>query len=155
LVVQHAPVAGFEMNGVSRDPVLAGFAVESRKRQIEIDVPTLIAVSTVASVLVAVFHEVVGHAGAAVLLGIPVERVTTIAVDPGPYQLGDYRIYVAAPTVVHLVTGGLALLALRSRMVLSAASRYFLWLFATWRVRTLSWSWLASASSSSAFGLPS
>ena len=133
-MVQHAPVNDLEKDGASRDPVPAGLAVESRQRQIEVDVPTLVALSTVAWALADVLHEVVGHAGAAVLLGVPVRAVstTTVYLAWGQiHSLGDVRIVDAAATVLNLVTGVLALLALRSRRVTSAASRYFLWLFAT------------------------
>lgn len=106
-------------------PILAN------RSRIEIDVPTLIAVSTVAWALVDVLHEVVGHVGSAVLLGIPVNAVSTVGTFRDTIDsLWASRTYLASGTVVNFVTGGLALLALRSRMVMSAASRYFLWLFA-------------------------
>lgn len=119
---------------VTPGPVQASPAVGSRERRIEIDVPTLIALSIVAWALADVLHEVVGHAGAAVLLGAPVRAVSTTTVYIAWDQIqtvGDVRTIDAAATVLNLVTGGLALLALRSRRVTSAASRYFLWLFAT------------------------
>ncbi|MBM3121329.1 MAG: hypothetical protein FJZ97_03975 [Chloroflexi bacterium] len=94
-------------------------------------VPTLIAVSTVAWALVIVLHEVVGHVGSAVLLGIPVWAVSTVETWTEPTAGLIGRTFLAASTVLNFVTGGLALLALRSRRVKSAASRYFLWLFAT------------------------
>lgn len=96
--------------------------------------PTLIALSTVAWALADVLHEIVGHAGAAVLLGVPVRAVSTTTayiVGDQIHSLGDVRTIHAAATVLNLVTGGLALLALRSRRVTSPAARYFLWLFAT------------------------
>lgn len=105
-----------------------------REARIEVDVPTLIAVSAVAWALVDVLHEIVGHAGAAVMLGIPVKAVsTTTAYIAGDqiHSYADVRTIDAAGSVLNLVTGGLALLALRSGRVTSAASRYFLWLFAT------------------------
>jgi 4-amino-4-deoxy-L-arabinose transferase-like glycosyltransferase len=114
--------------------VPAVLAVESRERQNQVDVPTLIALSTVAWALADVLHEVVGHAGAAVLVGVSVRAVSTTTVFiPGDqiHSLGDVRTIHAAATVLNLVTGGLALLALRSRWVTSSASRYFLWIFAT------------------------
>jgi len=133
-MVQHAPIKELERNGASRDRVPVGLAVESRERQIEVDVPTLIALSTVAWALVDVLHEMVGHAGAAVLLGVPVRAVSTttayIAADQ-IHSLGEVRAIHAAGTVLNLATGVVALLALRSRRVTSSASRYFLWLFAT------------------------
>ena len=77
-MVQHAPAKNLEKDLASRGPVpRAGLAVESRERQLEVDVPTLIALSTVAWALADVLHEVVGHAGAAVLLGVPVRAVST------------------------------------------------------------------------------
>jgi hypothetical protein len=133
-MVQHAPIKNLEKDGASRGPVTPGLAVENRGRQIEVDVPTLIALSTVAWALADVVHELVGHAGAAVLLSVPVRAASTttvyIAWDQ-VYSLGDVRTIHSAATVLNLVTGCLALLALRSRWVTSPASRYFLWLFAT------------------------
>ncbi len=119
---------------MARGSVPVGLAVESRERRIEVDVPALIALSTVAWALADVLHEIVGHAGAAVLLGIPVRAVSTTTVyiaGDQVHSLGDVRTINAAATVLNLVTGGLALLALRSRRVTSVATRYFLWLFAT------------------------
>lgn len=132
--MQRAPVMDVEMTPVSRDPVPVGLAVESRERQIEIDVPTLSALSAVAWVLADVLHEIVGHAGAAVLLGVPVRAVSTTTVYLGWDEvdsLTDVRTIHAAATVLNLATGCLALLALRSHRMTSSASRCFLWLFAT------------------------
>ena len=126
--------AALKGDGVARGSVPVGLDVESRERQIDVDVPTLIALSTVAWALADVLHEIVGHAGAAVVLGVPVRAVSTTTVYLAwdqVHSLGDVRTVDAAGTVLNLVTGGLALLALRSRRVTSAASRYFLWLFAT------------------------
>src|SRR5512146_91520 len=116
----------------SRSPVVS--VGRGPRRRIEVDIPTLIALSTVAWAVVDVLHEIVGHAGAAVLLGVPVRAVSTTTVYLAwdeVHSLGDVRTIHAAATVLNLVTGMLALLALRSRRVTSAASRYFLWLFAT------------------------
>ena len=123
-----------EEDGVARGSAPAGLGVESRERQIKVDVLTLIALSTVAWALADVLHEIVGHAGAAVLLGIPVRAVSTTTVyiaGDQIHSLADVRTIDAAGTVLNLVTGGLALLALRSRRVTNPASRCFLWIFAT------------------------
>ena len=113
-------------------------SILSNSSRIEIDVPTLIAVSVVAWALVTVLHEVVGHVGSAVLLGIPVNAVSTVGTSRGPTDSHwDNRIFLTASTVLNFVTGGLALLALRSRRMMSAASRYFLWLFATISLTTV------------------
>lgn len=133
-MVQSAPIKNREKDGASRDPVPAGLAAGSRERRIEIDLPTLIALSTVAWALTDVLHEVIGHAGAAVLVGVPVRAVSTTTayiVGDEIESLGEVRTINAAGTVLNLVTGGLALLALRSARVTSSAFRYFLWLFAT------------------------
>ncbi len=118
---------------MARGSVPVGLDVESRERH-EVDVPTLVALSTVAWALADVLHEIVGHAGAAVLLGIPVRAVSTTTayiVGEQIHSLADARTINAAGSVLNLVTGSLALLALRSPRVTRAALRYFLWLFAT------------------------
>jgi len=108
--------------------------VEIADRGTAVDVPTMIAVSTVAWALADVLHEIVGHGGAAALLGIPVRAVstTTLFADWDQIQsMAEVRTIHASATVLNLVTAGLALLALRSPRVTSPASRYFLWVFAT------------------------
>ena len=115
--------------------------------RVEIDTPTLITASALAWAVANVFHEIVGHAGAAVVLGIPVRAVstTTAYVDWTAIEsAAQDRIINAAATPVNVVTGALALVALRWLHVHSAATRYFLWLFAvvsftmvTWNMVTL------------------
>ena len=46
-----------------------------REKRIDIDILTLIAISIIAWSLANFLHEVVGHAGSAALLGIPVRAV--------------------------------------------------------------------------------
>ena len=107
-------------------------------REIRIDFPTLIAVSALAWALVDILHEIVGHAGAAVWLGLPVRAVstTTAFIDVDWSKViesrgyGPPRFCVAAGTVLNLISGAMALCALRWCKLTSAA-RYFLWLFAT------------------------
>jgi hypothetical protein len=106
----------------------------TKENQIKIDILTLVAISTLAWILVDILHEIVGHAGAAVLLGIPVRAVstTTAYLDWDKIQsVREARIILAGGTLVNLITGGLALLILHSRKGLTAAWQYFLWLFAT------------------------
>jgi hypothetical protein len=79
-------------------------------------------------------HEIVGHAGVAVLLGVQVRAVstTTVAIDWDQIRaIGEYRVIHGGGTVVNLLTGALALLALRRGDKTSVALHYFLWLFAT------------------------
>ena len=110
--------------------------------RVEIDTPTLITVSALAWAVANVFHEIVGHAGAAVVLGIPVRAVstTTAYVDWTAIEsAAEDRIINAAATPVNVVTGALALAALRWLHVHSAATRYFLWLFAVISFTMAAW----------------
>jgi len=105
-----------------------------QKRTIKIDLLTLIAISMIAWSLANFLHEVVGHAGSAALLGIPVRAVstTTMYIEWDQIQTaGENRIINAAGPVMNLVTGIIALLFLRSSKVNGVAARYFLWLFST------------------------
>jgi hypothetical protein len=117
------------------------------RSRVEIDTPTLVTVSAVAWAVANVFHEIVGHAGAAVVLGIPVRAVstTTFYVEWDAIEsAAQDQIINAAATPVNLLTGALALMLLRRVGVKSAAWRYFLWLFAvvsftmaTWNLVTI------------------
>jgi hypothetical protein len=103
-------------------------------RGIAMDVPTMIAASTVAWALVDVMHEIVGHGGAAVLLGVPVRAVSTTTIFAEWDQIesmAEVQIIHASATMLNLLTGCLALVALRSLRVTSPVFRYFLWAFAT------------------------
>jgi len=110
----------------------------NEKRSI-VHIPTLTAISLVAWALVDVLHEIVGHAGASILIGLPVKAVstTTAYIDFNWDQLvaerglSPIRVMVAAGTVINLITGALALLALQWKKVTGTGTRYFLWLFAT------------------------
>lgn len=103
-------------------------------RRVKIDAPTLITVSALAWATANVFHEIVGHAGAAVVLGIPVRAVssTTAVIDFKEIEsAAQLRIIAGAATPVNVVTGALALAALRWLNVKSTPMRYYLWLFAS------------------------
>ena len=120
----------------------AGARPADQAERVEVDVPTLVAVSTMAWAIANVLHEIVGHAGAAMLLGIPVRAVSTTTA----YIVGDeietatqYRIINGAATPVNLVTGALALWALHRFTVSSPALRYFLWLFSVFSFTIVTW----------------
>ncbi len=51
--------------------------MKSDETRLGIDKPTLVAISTMAWILVNVSHEIIGHAGSAALLGLPVRVVST------------------------------------------------------------------------------
>ena len=108
--------------------------MENEGRRLEIDIPTLVAISIIAWALVIVMHEIVGHAGTAALMGIPVRAVSTttayLAWDH-IQSVGQYRIIHINGTAANLVTGAIALLVLQFLKPKSKALRYFLWLFTT------------------------
>ncbi len=106
--------------------------------RLHIDLPSLIAVSILAWALVDILHEIVGHAGAGILMGWTVKAVSTttayIDVD-WPRLINNQgfdpvRFFVAAGTLVNINSGALALCALRWYQG-TTATRQFLFLFAT------------------------
>ena len=100
----------------------------------KINLPTLVGISALAWILVNVSHEILGHAGTAVLLGIPVSAVsTTNASILGDHitSIGTFRTIMAAGTVMNLVGGAVALMVLVVKKQAQSAARYFLWLFCT------------------------
>ena len=54
--------------------------MNNERKQVSIDVLTLAAISIVAWALVVIMHEIVGHAGFAAIMGIPVRAVSTTTV---------------------------------------------------------------------------
>lgn len=108
--------------------------MNGERKRLEIDIPTLVAISIMAWFLVNVLHEIVGHAGSAALLGISVRAVSTTTAylewDQVP-SVGAYRTILATGTLVNFISGALALLVLGLRRQMNSAPRYFLWLFAT------------------------
>ena len=65
--------------------------MKNEERFFGIDLPTLAAISSLAWILVNVSHEIIGHAGSAFLLGIPVRAVsTTTASIQGELQHSTY-----------------------------------------------------------------
>lgn len=104
------------------------------RKHIEIDILTLIAISIVVWALTDILHEIVGHAGSAAALGIPVRAVSTTTMYLEWDQVDsvfENGIIHAAGAGMNLITGVIALLLLRSRKIASSAARYFLWLFSS------------------------
>jgi hypothetical protein len=127
-------MAGTVSTSTGSRPDVATVGAGDAEPRITVDVPTMIAASTVAWALVDVLHEIVGHGGSAALLGVDVRAVstTTIFAEWDQVQsMAEVQIIHASATLLNLLTGCLALVALRSRRVTSPASRYFLWVFAT------------------------
>lgn len=101
---------------------------------VKIDTLTLIAIAIIAWSSANILHEVVGHAGASALLGIPVRAVstTTMYIEWGQIENATQnRIIHAGGVVINLVTGIIALCFLASGKITHSELRYFLWLFAT------------------------
>ncbi len=100
----------------------------------EMDIPTLIALSVVAWAGANILHEIVGHAGSAALLGLPIRAVSTTTLfaewDQLPSEVAN-RLIHAAGTVVNLASAAVSLLILGYKRNISPASRLFLWLFST------------------------
>lgn len=102
-------------------------------------IPTLIAIAVVAWTAFALLHQVVGHAGVAVLLGEQVKGVSSTTwnmADPWESVIErvgvwGFRSIVVGGPAVNFITGALALLLLRADWVDRSSMRYFLWFFAT------------------------
>ena len=108
--------------------------MNNERKQIKIDVLTLAAISIVAWALVVTMHEIVGHAGFAALMGIPVRAVSTTTVFLEWSQIetiDQYRLIHVGGTFLNLVTGGIALILLHYGKSFSKSTRYFLWTFST------------------------
>ena len=122
-------------------------SVVDSDRRVEIDTATLFTVSALAWATANVFHEIVGHAGSAVALGIPVRAVstTTALIDWEEIEsAAQVRVIVGAATPVDVLTGVLALAALRWLNVKSMPMRYFLWLFASISFTMATWNMVTS-----------
>ncbi len=108
--------------------------MKNKRPNLQIDVFTVIAISIVAWALAIIMHEVVGHAGVAALLGIPVRAVSSTNVDIASYQvktIGESRLIHIGGTFINLLSGSISLLLLRFRKKFANSVRFFLWLFTT------------------------
>jgi hypothetical protein len=108
--------------------------MDKEKKRLEIDVLTLAAISIVAWALVVIMHEIVGHAGFAAIMGIPVRAVstTTVFLEWDKIKtIEEYRLIHIGGTLMNLLTGVIAIFLLHYVDRFSKSMRYFLWLFAT------------------------
>jgi len=107
----------------------------------KVHLSTIAAISIVTWSLFAVLHEILGHAGAAFLLGEDVRGAVSTTVHIADfYNLNSvsnrigwwgFRFVAAAGTLINLSTGLIALLLLKSKQITQTSTRYFLWLFAS------------------------
>ena len=89
------------------------------------DVPTVIAITAVATAITDVLHEFVGHGGACVLSGFHPLSVSTVAFECSM----DSRFVAAGGTLVNLIAGTIFLLI--ARKMRSPSARFFFWLLMT------------------------
>jgi hypothetical protein len=89
------------------------------------DLATACAIGVVAYAGADVVHELIGHAGTAWLLGIPIVRISSVALQTH----GSSRLLASAGPGTNVVVGCLALVAAGRARRLTAGT-WFLWLFA-------------------------
>jgi len=113
--------------------------MSTNENRLKINLATLIAISIAAWAMVNILHEIVGHAGVALIVGIPVKAVSTstayLFIDWDQFirenGLNPIRLFTLGGTIVNILTGALALLALKWKKSMKTATGYFLWLFAS------------------------
>jgi hypothetical protein len=109
-------------------------AMNTERKHILIDIPTVIAISFMAWVLVNAIYKLVEYVGAAILVGTPIQAVSTavITLDWDPVLSGLMLGFISAGGLwANLITGCLALFVLIQPKLTNMPLRYFLWLFAT------------------------
>ena len=102
-----------------------------------INIPTLIAISIIAWILVNIFHEIVGHAGFGILSGLNLKAANTTTAyfdvnwDHEISQNGfsTYRLFLLGGVLVSFLTGFIAWLLLKLKSSMNAQLDLFLWLF--------------------------
>jgi hypothetical protein len=87
---------------------------------------TVIAIAVVAYAACDMTHEALGHGSAALLSGLPMVSLSTVALSTA----GSSRLVAAAGPLINIVAGVVSLYVFRKGKGFGA-SRYFLWLFAT------------------------
>ncbi len=104
-----------------------------------INIPTLLAISIVAWILVNVLHEIAGHAGMAFLTGLNVKAVNTTTAfveanweneiaNTGFFKL---RLFLAGGVLINLISWISGYLVLKFNKSANPQMRTFLWLFAS------------------------
>lgn len=102
-----------------------------------INIPTLIAISIIAWILVNIFHEIVGHAGFGILSGLSLKAANTTTAyfdvnwDHEISQNGfsTYRFFLLGGVLVNFLTGLIAWLLLKFKSSINSQLNLFLWLF--------------------------
>lgn len=113
--------------------------MEIHTRRQFLHIPTLIAIAIVAWTAFTLLHLIAGHVGAAVLLGEQVKGISsttwnmadTWEIVAERIGMWGFRTIAAGGPAISFITGGAALLLLRSEWVARSSMRYYLWFFAT------------------------
>src|ERR1700724_1131385 len=96
-----------------------------------IDPIAIVAIAAVVCFLEPVVHEAIGHGVAAVVLGAPLQHVSSVDMAADETHLPEWavRVVAAAGIVSNLTFGSIALALFKRMRSASANVRYFLWLF--------------------------
>lgn len=101
--------------------------------------PTLIAIAILSWMLVNMFHEIVGHAGFGLLLGLKLKAVNTTTAyfdvnwenEIAKNGFWGLRLFCLGGVLINFLTGLMAYLVLKYKKPLNSQMRFFLWLFAS------------------------
>ncbi len=98
-----------------------------------IDILTVIAIAIVTYLLSTIAHEALGHGLAAVLVGLHVQKVTSVDLEVSFVGVPAWKVrtVAAAGCIANLALALLAMGILRVGFVKAPATRFFLWLLAT------------------------
>ncbi len=98
-----------------------------------VDILTIAAIAIVTYLISTITHEAVGHGLSAILLGVPVQRVTSVDLEANfvGIALWKVRVISAAGCGANLLLAGLAFNTLRITAIKTPTIRFFLWLLTT------------------------
>ncbi len=98
-----------------------------------VDILTVAAIAIVTYFLSTLAHEALGHGCAAILVGLHVQRVTSVDLEVSFIGIAAWKVRVvaAAGCVANLLLAGLAMVLLRVTARTTPTTRFFLWLLAT------------------------
>lgn len=98
-----------------------------------VDIVTVTAIAVVTYLVSTIAHEALGHGLAAILVGLHVQRVTSVDLEVSFVGIPAWKVRVvsAAGCVANLVLACVAIGILRATAIKAPATRFFLWLLAT------------------------
>ena len=103
----------------------------TRTNQINIHLPTIVAIAIVSWVAVTIIHEIIGHGVVCLLVGGDPLAVSTTELYCGDVAGRQYKLVAAAGSLANIIAGlfGFALSRVATRS--SSTLSYFLWLFSS------------------------